>query len=71
MPKPTAGKAGPGKEQTMGDSGVPEPVGSEGPRGIYEAAQYGSSHVCACLHVHLLHTCLCALTYVYVCVYSC
>lgn len=40
-------QSSPGKEQTMGDSGVPGPVGSGG---IYEAARYGSTHVCA----HLL-----------------
>lgn len=39
MPKPTAGKAGPGKEQTMGGSGAPGPVGSDGPRGVCEAAR--------------------------------
>lgn len=49
-------QSSPGKEQTMGDSGVPGPVGSEGPGGIYEAARYGNKHVCA--HLLILYMCI-------------
>lgn len=63
MPKHTAGKAGPGKEQTMGDSGVLGPVGSEAPGGIYEAVQYVNKNVCA--HRLFLYVCTCYI-HVYV-----